>query len=199
MRRIIAILGVFCLFSTLLACSPPVVQRDFAYAEEAFSVSVSGTYLPASDPNGTPRSFAATISAGAPVSGDPSLRDLSLVFTHPASLQGVAVAAVLSSDPAAGGEVTRRVTFTYPSEYGEVKATATGREFDGLLRFAEALLPLGDVTAVSPVAEDGTHTVTRSGDGRTVTFTFAEDSEFPVSFRLTDARGTVDCTVRPAS
>ncbi len=197
MRRIIAIFVAVYLFLTLSACSRPAGRRDFAYAEGAFTVSLSGTYCPASDSDGTPRPFAATVTAGEPTGGDPTLRDLTLIFTAPDALRGSTVTAVLSSGPDTGNTARRQVTFTYPSDYGEVRTVAKGSEFDGLLRFAEALLPLGDVTYVSPVTEDGTRTVTRERGSRTVTFRFSEDSIYPTALRLTDARGTVDCTVRP--
>lgn len=174
----------------LSACSPAPVD-PFAYAAAPFSVSLEGTYLPANDPEGTPRPVAARITAGAPVGGNPALRDLTVTFTAPPSLRGVTVTAALS--PASDGSYTRTVTFAYPSDYGEIKATATETEFGGLLRFAEALLPIGDVAEVSPVAEDGSYTVTRRrADGtREAVFTFAAGTAFPTGVTLTDERGQV--------
>ena len=89
------------------------------------------------------------------------------------------------------------MVFTYPSDYGEITVTAKGNEFDGLLRFAEALLPVGDVTAISPVGEDGSFTVTRkTADGtREAVFTFAERTAFPTRVTLTDGQGRVELTV----
>lgn len=175
----------------LSACTP--AQRDpFAYAAAPFSVTAEGTYLPANDPDGTPRPIAVRITAGEPVNGDPTLRSLTVTFTAPASLGGAAVTAALS--PAADGTAGRSVVFTYPSDYGEITVTAKGNEFDGLLRFAEALLPVGDVTAISPAAEDESFTVTRkTADGtREAVFTFAEGKTFPTRVILTDERGRVD-------
>lgn len=194
MRLFPAFLLILCLVFCSTACTP-APKDPFAYAAAPFSVSVEGTYLPANDPEGTPRPFAAIVTAGTPEGGDPALRDLTVTFTAPPSLRGVTVTAALS--PAPDGTVTRSVVFTYPSEYGEVTVTARGDELDGLLRFAEALLPVGDVTEVSPAAEDGSHTVTRktADGGREAVFWFAEGNALPVRVTLTDGRGRVELTV----
>ena len=164
MRLFPAFLLILCLVFCSTACSP--APRDpFAYAAAPFSVTVEGTYLPANDPEGTPRPVAAMVTAGVPIGGDLALRDLTVTFTAPTSLRGVTVTAALS--PAADGSYGRAVAFSYPSDYGEVRFTATGNELDGLLRFAEALLPVGDVAEVSPVAEDGSFTIVFLGDGKT--------------------------------
>ena len=191
MRLFSACLLVLCLLLCSAACSP-APKDPFAYAAAPFSVTAEGTYLPANDPDGTPRPIAVRVTAGEPVNGDPTLRNLTVTFTAPASLGGAAVTAALS--PAPDGTVTRSVVFTYPSDYGEITVTAKGNEFDGLLRFAEALLPVGDVTAISPAAEDGSFTVTRkTADGtREAKFTFAEGKTFPTRVILTDERGRVD-------
>ena len=178
----------------LSACTP--APRDpFAYAAALFSVSVEGTYLPANDPEGTPRPVAAIVTAGAPLNGDPTLRDLTVIFTAPPSLRGIQVTATLS--PAHDGTVTRSVIFSYPSDYGEVNVTAKGDELDGLLRFAEALLPVGDVAEISSVDKDGSYTVTRrAGDGgRETVFVFTEGAVFPSAVILTDERGRVELAV----
>lgn len=178
----------------LSACSP--APRDpFAYAAAPFSVSVEGTYLPANDPEGTPRPVAAIVTAGAPLNGDPTLRDLTVIFTAPPSLRGIQVTATPS--PAHDGTVTRSVILSYPSDYGEVNVTAKGDELDGLLRFAEALLPVGDVAEISSVDKDGSYTVTRrAGDGgRETVFVFTEGAVFPSAVILTDERGRVELAV----
>lgn len=190
MRYLLPCLLALCLLSCSTACTP--APRDpFTYAAAPFSVIVEGTYLPANDPEGTPRPVAAIVTAGAPVGGDPTLRDLTVTFTAPPSLRGVTVTAALS--PAADGSYGRAVTFSYPSDYGEVRFTATESEVDGLLRFAEALLPVGDVAEVSPVAEDGSFTVTRkTADGtRTATFRFTEGTGFPTEVTVEDENGLV--------
>ena len=191
MRLFPAFLLILCLVFCSAACSP-APKDPFAYAAAPFSVTAEGTYLPANDPDGTPRPIAVRVTAGEPVNGDPTLRNLTVTFTAPASLGGAAVTAALSPSP--DGTVTRSVVFTYPSDYGEITVTAKGNEFDGLLRFAEALLPVGDVTAISPVGGDGSFTVTRkTADGtREAVFTFAEGKTFPTRVILTDEWGWVD-------
>ena len=193
MRLLLFCLPALCLlFCT--ACTP--APRDpFAYAAAPFSVTVEGTYLPANDPEGTPRPVAAIVTAGAPVGGDPTLRDLTVTFTAPPSLCGVTITAALS--PAPDGSYGRAVAFSYPSDYGEVRFTATESEVDGLLRFAEALLPVGDVAKVSPVAEDGRYTVTRRwGDGaREAVFSFVEGSALPTEVRVEDPFGSLSVRV----
>ena len=194
MRLLLSCLLFFCLLLCSTACVP--AQGDpFAYAAAPFSVTVEGTYLPASDPNGTPRPFAAQITVGAPMNGDPTLRDLTVTFTSPDTLAGVTVTATPS--PATDGGYGRAVTFSYPSDYGEVGFTATGDELDGLLRFAEALLPIGDVVERSPTAEDGSYTVTRktADGGREAVLIFAEGTALPTKVILTDRRGRVELTV----
>ena len=194
MRLLLSCLLVLCLLLCSTACVP--AQGDpFAYAAAPFSVTVEGTYLPANDPNGTPRPVAALVKAGTPPNGDPTLCALTVTFPAPAALYSTTVTATLS--PAADGGYSRAVTFSYPSEYGEVRFTATGTELDGLLRFAEALLPSGDVTERSPTAEDGSYTVARRTEdgGREAVFAFAEGTAFPTKVILTDRRGRVEATV----
>ena len=194
MRLLLSCLLVLCLLLCSTACTP--AQGDpFAYAAVPFSVTVEGTYLPASDESGTPRPFAARVTVGAPMNGDPALRDMTVTFTSPATLAGVTVTATPS--PATDGGYGRAVTFAYPSDYGEVGFTATGDELDGLLRFAEALLPIGDVVERSPTAEDGSYTVTRktADGGREAVFIFAEGTALPTKVILTDRRGRIEATV----
>ena len=191
MRSFLVCLTAFLLLISFPACSPSAPRDPFAYAGEAFSVSVRGTYTPTGDT--ASRSFSAQISAGTPVGGDPSHRNLTVTFTSPDTLAGVTVTAALT--PASDGTYKRSVVFTYPSEYGKVEIPAKGAEFDGFLRFAEALLPLGDVADVSPVSEDKSYTVTRKGEGREAVYTFAEGQTIPVRVRLTDSRGAVEMAV----
>ena len=189
-------LCLIALLFCLSACSP-APGDPFAYANAPFSVSVEGTFLPANDPDGAPRPFAATVTAGVPLGGDPTLRDLTVTFTAPPSLCGVTVTAALS--PAADGTVRRSVVFTYPSDYGEITVTAKGPEFDGLLRFAEALLPIGDAVEVSPVGEDGSFTVTRQrGDGTgEAIFSFTEGSALPTEVRVAGPYKSLTVRVTP--
>ena len=196
MRLFPAFLLILCLVFCSTACSP-APKDPFAYAASPFSVTVEGTYLPAGDEDGTPRPMAATVTAGAPVNGDPTLRDLTVTFTAPEALAGVTVTATLS--PASDGTILRSVVFSYPSEHGELRVTAKGGEFDGLLRFAEALLPIGDTAEISPVGEEGSFTVTRrTGDStREAVFTFAQGASFPTGVTLTDGRGRVELALLP--
>ena len=191
MRSFLVCLTAFLLLISFPGCSPSAPRDPFAYAGEAFSVSVRGTYTPTGDT--ASRSFSAQISAGTPVGGDSSHRSLTVTFTSPDTLAGVTVTAALT--PASDGTHKRSVVFTYPSEYGKVEIPAKGAEFDGFLRFAEALLPLGDVADVSPVSEDKSYTVTRKGEGREAVYTFAEGQTIPVRVRLTDSRGAVEMAV----
>ena len=64
----------------------------------------------------------------------------------------------------------------------EVTATLVEGELDGFLRFAEALLPLGGITDITPVAEDGTHTVTRrtSDGGWEADYLFSDERSLPM-------------------
>lgn len=194
MRLLLSCLLAFCLLICSSACVPAQVD-PFAYAATPFSVTVEGTYLPASDEGGTPRPFAARVTVGAPMNGDLTLRDLSVTFTSPGTLAGMTVTATPS--PATDGGYDRAVTFSYPSDYGEIQVIAKGKEFDGFLRFAEALLPMGDVTERSPTSEDGSYTVTRktTDGGREAIFVFAEGEAFPRRVTLTDGKGWVELTV----
>lgn len=188
---------LFLLLSCLMAltaCTPPSRRDPFAYAEAPFSLSVEGVYLPANDQDGTPRPFAATVTAGAPQGGDLTQRGLSVTFTSPESLAGMTVTASPSTAP--DGALTRGVAFTYPSDYGNVQATARGDELDGLLRFAEGWLPVGDVTDISPKAADGSYTITRREGDRVAVFTFGAGETFPTGVKLTDKRGTVEMSVQ---
>lgn len=194
--RVLPLVFAFMILSALLlliACTPTAPRDPFAYASSPFSLSVEGTYLPAKDQEGDPRPFTARVTAASPVNGDPTLRTLTVAFTSPASLSGLTVTATLS--PAADGTVTRVVTLAYSSEYGDLQATAEEEEFDGYLRFAEAWIPIGDVTDTSPRASDGSYTVTRKSGDREAVFVFSSENH-PVSVRLTDGRGTVEMRIR---
>lgn len=191
MRRSRPLIFLFALLLcglTLTACAS-AGKDPFAYANSAFSLSVEGSYLPANDPNGTPRPFAADISVGEPYGDDLTRRDLTVVFTSPASLAGLRVTATLSRSP--DGGLVRRVKLTYPSAYGNVEIPADEGELEGFLRFAEGWLPLGDVAEVSPKNADGGYTVTRRKGEREAVFTFKEGRDLPVEVILTDGRGRV--------
>lgn len=170
----------------LQACTPAPPPDDFAYAAIPFTASVRGTYTPADQ---VPRPIAATVSVDAPITGGgPTGRSMTVTFTQPATLAGITVSSVCEADPR--GKLTRTVTFTYPSAYGEVKVSSAEGNFDGLLRFAEVLLPRGDVAEVSPVAEDSTHTVTRrTADGMWEgVYLFSKEHPLPLRVTVTDSR-----------
>ena len=191
MRLLLSCLLFFCLLLCSTACVP--AQGDpFAYAAVPFSVTVEGTYLPASDEGGTPRPVTAQNTVGAPMNGDLTLRDMTVTFTSPDTLAEATV--TVTPSPTTDGGYDRAVTFSYPSDYGEIQVIAKGREFDGFLRLAEALLPMGDVTERSPTAEDGSYTVTRktTDGGREAIFVFAEGETFPRRVTLTDGWGRVE-------
>lgn len=180
---------------TAAACTPAPPADDFAYADAPFTAVIRGTYTPA---DGVARPIAATVSFGDPlVGGDPTQRAVSVTFTQPPVLEGVTVAAIWETTPS--GELSRSVTFTAPSAYGEVRTTARGDELEGFLRFAYALLPLGDVAEISPVAEDGTHTVTRrTADGsREGVFLFSPDASLPLRVRVTHGGEVMELVVSP--
>ena len=203
MRHVFALLTVLFFLLSCSACSPMTPKNPFAYADGAFSVTVQGTYTPATatDESGQPRGFSATVTVGAPTDGNPTLRDLTVIFTSPDTLAGVTVTATPSTAP--DGTVRRSVTFSRPSDYGEVRYTATGEELDGLLRFAEALIPLGDVAEVSPEAPDGsfavtvTVTVTHGTEqvGSETVFWFLRGESLPWRVRKTDEYGHLEMLV----
>ena len=175
------------------ACAP--ARGDpFAYADGAFSVPVRGTYTPAED--GIPRAFSATVTVGAvtvgaPADGDPLLRDLTVTFTAPESLAGMTVTA------SAGSAAGSAAVLTYPSVYGDIQIAAAGEELDGFLRFAEALLPIGDVAEASPTGADGSYTVTRRAEGREATFTFTEGRDLPIRVTVVTPEEVLTLTVSP--
>ena len=181
-RAIPVLLVCLVLFS---ACSPSSPPDHFAYADTAFTAAIRGTYTPA---DGIPRPIAATVSVEEPrPNRDLSDRSMTLSFSQPSALEGATVSTAFEADPQ--GRILRTVTFSYPSSYGEVKITSEEEAFDGFLRFAEALLPLGDVTGISPVSEDGTRIVTRcTADGmREAVFLFSDEENLPLRVVVTDA------------
>lgn len=179
----------------LTACSPVPPAHDFAYADVPFTAHLRGTYTPA---DGVARPIAATVSFGAPPNGgDQTNRAVTVTFNQPSVLEGVTVAAVCEAPPSGG--ISRTVTFTAPSPYGEVRTTSQTGELEGFLRFAYALLPAGDVAEVSPVAEDGTHTVIcRTADGsREGVFLFSRDSSLPLRVKVTHGGEVIELVVSP--
>lgn len=179
------------LFLLLTACAPTPPADDFAYSKAAFTASVRGTYTSA---DGDSHPIAARISVGAAQPGEPN-RAMTLTFTQPPSLAGMTVTRTRETD--SQGQPATIVTLTYPSAYGEIRASSQKGDFDGFLRFAEALLPMGDIESVSPVARDGTHTVTRrtSDGGREGVFLFSSDRELPLRVTISDGAERMELTV----
>ncbi len=168
------------------ACARPArPTRPFAYADGAFSVTVTGTFTP---PDGIPRPIAAAVSvaapteAGAPASG---ARDLTVSFSAPSSPAGITVsrqggAVSVTGIPFADGLVGGR--------------PAAG--FAPLLRFGDALLPRGDVSAVSPT-ENGLFTVTVTAEEYAAQFTFAVGEPIPRSVTVETPAERLSLTVTP--
>jgi hypothetical protein len=175
------------------ACSSASPKDDFAYTASSFTANVRGTYTSA---NGVPHPITARITIGELLDrADPAARPVTVVFSAPETLAGITVEAVYQTDT--DGHIRRTMAFTYPSPYGEVTASSGSSGMDGLLRFAEALLPVGDVAEISSVDKDGSYTVTRrAGDGgRETVFVFTEGAVFPSAVILTDERGRVELAV----
>ena len=195
MRIIRFLLLVLILPLLLPACSLAPPKDDFAYATASFTANVRGTYTAA---DGTPRPMAARITVGELLDrADPAARPITVVFTAPETLAGITVEAVYQTDT--DGHIRRTVTFTYPSPYGQVSASSDNGGMEGLLRFAEALLPVGDVTSVSPTAADGTHTVTRTtSDGaHEALFLFSMEQALPLRIRVRDKEDELDLIITP--
>ncbi len=169
-------LGIFvwviCLSCGLVACLPPGERDPFAYVQSGFSADLRGSFTRLGPPCavgessvGVPQPFSATVEMG-PAGGTES-RPVRITFSEPAALSGVTAERFSSGD----------VTITFP---GGVILTDTAGTYEALFRFADALLPAGDVTALTP-AVDGIRTVTRTAsDGRqSVDYVFSEGDTLP--------------------
>ncbi len=185
------LLLLLALLLLLTACAPAAVADDFAYAGTAFTATVRGTYTPS---DGVSRPIEAKVTIDAPNADG---RGMSLTFASPAALSGVTVSAAWAPD---GNGIPRQaVTFTAPSAYGTVTATADGGTLGGFLRFAEALLPRGDITTVTPVDENDTRVVTRkTADGAWEgVYTFAEGRSLPLRVTVTSEGERLELAVEP--
>lgn len=166
----------------------------------------------------TPQSIAFTLSAEAPRgrntpnSGE---RDMTVTFTEPSSLAGVTVSVVYGSaadtsatdisaadtsagDAGDGAQTLARTVTVTRSVGGDTQTiTDTAGAFDGLLRFAEALLPVGDIAEVSQARANGSHTVTRrTSDGtREMIFSFSDEQKLPIGVRVSEAEYRLELTV----
>ncbi len=184
------ICGLLSLILVLLAvgCAPatPAVP-DFSYADGAFSATVHGAFvrtaadgyagdaaLVGDTRTEVRQAVAARVEVGAPVAE--GARELRVTFTEPSVLAGVSVV------QEAG---TGTVTFLWPcpsaasalavaDAEGMLSLPAAGAK--PLLRFAEALLPGGDIEKITPVLHGGATVERRSRDGDfAVIFTFSAD------------------------
>lgn len=195
LRLLPIILALLAALLSISACSPASPKDDFSYAAAPFSAAVRGTYTPA---DGVPRPVTARITVGEPLSrDDPAARPVTVVFSAPDPLAGLTAEACYQTDT--DGRICRTVTFTYPSPYGEVTTSSDNGGMEGLLRFAEALLPIGDVTSVSPTAKDGTHTVARTtADGsREAVFLFSSEQALPLRVSVRSNGETLDLIITP--
>lgn len=195
MRALRALLLALIPMFFLLACSPVPPKDDFAYANAPFTARVRGTYTPE---DGVPRPITAQITVGELLEREnPFARSITIVFTAPETLAGITAEAVCETD--SGGSTRHTVTFTYSSPYGDMKVSSASEGMAGILRFAEALLPVGDVTSVSPTAKDGTHTVTRAtADGaREAVFLFSLEQELPLRVSVRSKGETLDLVITP--
>ncbi len=186
----------------LSGCSPTGVTDDFAYSDTAFSATIQGTLTRLSPDGyrggatltgdaltGVAQSLEATVTVGAPGGG--GARDLIVTFTSPPALAGLTVALTHSADSA-----TRVVTLTRTAPGGTIildDRSAPGT-YDALLRFAEILLPVGDITATSPT-QAGCHTVTRRSSGAEIVYTFEEGTLLPLAVRSETAYERLDLRV----
>ncbi len=177
----------------LTACAPATEADDFAYANTAFTATIRGTYTP---PDGNPRPVEAKVTIDAPTPSADG-RGMAVTFTSPAALADITVSAVWAPDEA--NLPRKAVTFTAPSSYGTVTATADDGPLGGFLRFAEALLPRGDITAVTPADENGTRAVTRkTADGAWEgVYTFAKGQALPARVIIVHEGERLELAVEP--
>lgn len=183
----------------LVSCAPARgdvgnAEKAFSYASRPFTATLritrtrsasdgyTGDLSLVGDPL-TDRAvtLTATVSYAPPVS-PAGAGDTTLTFTSPDSLAGMQVTRV-PADPADGGQSQKKgqegdvVTLTLKTPYGTI--CASGEAYTPLLRYADAILPHGDILGISPT-QDGTYTVTRQSPSvGTITYTFTKDSDLP--------------------
>ncbi len=203
--RVLCMCLVMCLGLGLAGCTPDTPSvPDFAYADGAFTVTVRGAFVRTVTDGYTGdgaltgegltevrQAVAATVTVEAPtVEG---VRGMRVTFMEPAVLTGVTV-----SREAGTGTVT--VLWPTPTGDGGEALEFPAEGAKTLLRFAEVLLPAGDVEKYAPVADGGTTVTLRSRDGdfstisgisaesspeRTACYTFRDGSRLPVHVVVT--------------
>ncbi len=217
----LAALALSCLLLCACGNTRPGPAEDFSYADKAFTASIRGTFirLRADGYGGAPalvgetrtgvvQSFAATVivgsirdAAGTAATGDgtgsvagqaavgAAPREIAITFAEPPALTGVTVTRRSEN----GGSL---VTLQRQGTEMEITAddSAAPGTYDALLRFAEALLPTGDITAVSPT-ENGCRTVTRTEGDRVAVFTFVDGISLPTRVTLETDRERLEMTV----
>ncbi len=200
---VLVVVGLFFCAGFTGCADVKMPKSPFAYADSGFSATVEGTFtrlapdgyggssaLVGTSLCGISQPVAAAVRVGPPMpDGD---REMSITFTSPTALAGVTVsrkqtpiaAETAGSDMSQGNRWT--VTMTRPVNGGIlcVDDTAAPGCLDGLLRFADALLPHGDVSAVSPVTNGEQaitiiDTRTNADRGKTTVFFFTADRTLP--------------------
>ncbi len=182
----------------LTACSPASRVEDFAYAGGEIKAMVYGTMtrvtsdgysgspaIPGESVTGRPLSVAAAVMLGAPTQEGGRL--LTVSFSEPTALAGLTVKGRLCAD---GVAVAEAAAVGEQSWGGEEAAGLSP-----LLRYAVALLPVGDIVNTTPDA-GGQHTVTRqTANGGKASFTFDQNCPIPVRVILSDSYEILDLLV----
>ena len=205
----------------LAGCARTVTgDRAFSYMEENFSATVKGnvTRYAADGYKGDAslvgdgltdisRSFEATVSVESVGAGGSRLVSaLTVTYTAPPSLRGVTVSYVADAAQAGGARVTltRTVPMHATADMGAgvaervitVDLSATDPAVrDALLAPAGVLLPVGDITAVSAVA-DGRYTVTRTDGDTEAVFAFVKGQTLPAGVTWTSPARQVEIEVK---
>ena len=196
-------------------------ERAFSYMEEDFSATVTGSVTRFSEDGYTgdaalagdgltdiSRSFEATVSVETRVGADGSREAaaLAVTYTRPPSLCGVTVsyAAEAGQEGKARVTLTRTVPMHATADMGagvtervitvDLSATAPAVR-DALLAPVGVLLPVGDITAVSAVA-DGRYTVTRTDGDSEAVFAFVKGQSLPVEVTWTSPERQVEIEVK---
>ena len=179
---------------TWTGCSP---QRypSLAYADSSFSVSVTGTLCRTSSDGYTgppaavgdtythvPRHIEATIIVGPKNSEGNSPRAITITFTTP--WDGLTIHRTTDENRQPPVTVT----------YGDTTFTDTEGKWDDMFLVAEALLPTGDISSVSPTS-DGQTTITIVAPKIEQQLTFSKASPLPTEVRYTHPQGYLYVTI----
>ena len=202
-RFIVAVCTTVFIFATVGCARPQATTDYFAYTRESMEMTVRAKITrTASDGYGgemsrvgesyTGKAWEVTATVTVSLPDERGVRATSVSFTSPPTLAGVTISRSYAEDAATGG-YTPTVTVSRVLADGQIlRVTDTEGTFDGLLRLADAWLPQGDVTDVSPVT-DGARTVTVvAPDGGAAVFTFSENEKNPLRVRVTDPWGELE-------